>query len=261
MTHQFKLDIFEGPLDLLLYLIREQKMDINDIPIAVITRQYLDYLAMMQDLNLEVAGEYLIMAAELTRIKSRELLPFKETESEENEESQGEDPKDELLRRLLEYQRYKEAATVLRKRELDQGQVFFRQGETVIEEDSEEPLIDVTLFDLLTAYQKILKKKSFKKDYEIHVTTLSVSDRIKYIMEILNVSDSMTFESLFTPINTRQEVIVLFLALLELMRLRLIRVQQANFFDPIRIYKNVDKETQEEILQNYQEETQAKEIG
>ncbi len=257
MTYQFKLDIFEGPLDLLLYLIKEQKMDINDIPIAVITRQYLDYLALMQELNLEVAGEYLILAAELTRIKSRELLPFKESEGEETDEDQGEDPKDELLRRLIEYQRYKGAATVLRKRESDQGQVFSRQGETLIEEDADAPLADVTLFDLLTAYQKILKQKSFKKDYEVRVTTLSVSDRIKYIMEILNVSESMTFESLFTPINTRQEVIVLFLALLELMRLRLIRVQQASFSDPIRIYKNVDKETQEEILQNYQESQEA----
>lgn len=265
MTYQFKIDVFEGPLDLLLYLIKEQKMDINDIPIATITQQYLGYLAMMQDLNLEVAGEYLVMAAELTRLKSRELLPFKEAEGAgEDAADQGEDPKDELMRRLLEYQRYKEAAFELRKRESERGQVFFRQGEVVVDDDApEEPLIDVTLFDLLTAYQKIIQQKSFKKDYEIKITTLSVADRIKYIMEILNVSESMTFESLFTAINTRQEVIVLFLALLELMRLRLIRVQQTSYSDPIRIYKNADKEAQEEILQNYRdtEETANQENG
>lgn len=230
-------------------------MDINDIPIATITHQYLDYLAVMQDLNLEVAGEYLVMAAELTRIKSRELLPFKGSEDGAEEGAdQGEDPRDELMRRLLEYQRYKEAAHELRKREADRGQVFIRRGEALIDDDEpNEPLIDVTLFDLLNAYQKIIKQKSFKKDYEVKITTLSVSDRIKYVLEILNVSESITFESLFTAINTRQEVIVLFLALLELMRLRLIRVQQTSHFDPIRIYKNADKETQEEILQNYQE--------
>ncbi|OGW25809.1 MAG: segregation and condensation protein A [Nitrospinae bacterium RIFCSPLOWO2_12_FULL_47_7] len=260
MTYQFKTDVFEGPLDLLLFLIKEQKMDINDIPISTITRQYLSYLAILQELNLDLAGEYLVMAAELTRIKSRELLPFKEAEDAgEDEAGYGEDPKDALMRRLLEYRRYKEAAFELRRREFERGQIYCRQGEAVVNDDPEGPLMDVTLFDLLTAYQKILNQKSFKKDYEVKITTLSVSDRIKYIMEILNVSESMTFESLFTAINTRQEIIVLFLAILELMRLRLIRVQQTSYSDPLRIYKNADKKTQDEILQNHLESEGAEE--
>jgi len=122
MTYRCNIEIFEGPLDLLLHLIKEQKMDIHDIAIAVITRQYMDTIDLMQDLNLEVAGEYLIMAAELTRIKSKVLLPVQEQELEEGEE--GQDPRAELMRRLQEYQRYKEAAFELRVREHDRQQVF-----------------------------------------------------------------------------------------------------------------------------------------
>ncbi len=251
MSYQFKLDFFEGPLDLLLFLIKEQKMDIQDIPIADISEQYLGYLNLMQDLNLEVAGEYLLMAAELTRIKSRTLLPAK-LEEEEIDPDSGVDPRAELTRRLMEYQRYKEAAFQLRQREFDQSQVFSRSGEVAVDE-REETLVDANVFDLLTAFQKMVQQKSFKKDYEIEVTILSVEDRIKYILEILNGAESVAFESLFTPINTRQEVIVLFLALLELMKLGLIRVQQVAQMETIRVYKTVDKAGQEEILQTYQE--------
>lgn len=258
MTYQFKIDIFEGPLDLLLHLLKEQKMDIYDIPIADITRQYLGYLELIQDLNLEVAGDYLIMAAELARIKSRVLLPVQP--ADEEGEEQGEDPRADLMRRLLEYQRYKEAAFELRKREYDRQQLFSRHGEVVVEDDAEEPLVDVTLFDLLNAYQKVLQKKSFKKDYEIKITTLSVADRIKYVLEILNASESATFESLFTAADTRQEIIVLFLAILELMRLRLIRVHQAGHFDAIRIYRNADKDAQDDALRNFEEPEKAPEF-
>ncbi len=250
MSYQFKLDFFEGPLDLLLFLIKEQKMDIQDIPISAITDQYLSYLDLMQDLNLEVAGEYLLMAAELTRIKSRTLLPAK-PEEEEIDPDTGVDPRAELMRRLMEYQRYKDAAFQLRQREFDQSQVFSRSGEVTVDE-KEETLVDANVFDLLTAFQKMVQQKSFKKDYEIEVSILSVEDRIKYILEILNGADSVTFESLFTPINTRQEVIVLFLALLELMKLGLIRVQQVERLETIRVYKTVDKDEQEEILKNHQ---------
>ena len=250
MNYQCNLDIFEGPLDLLLHLIKEQKMDIYDIRITEITKQYLSYLDLLSELNLEMVGEYLVLAAELAKIKSKTLLPIPETE-EDVLTAAGEDPRLELMRRLLEYQRYKEAAFELRQKEYDQQQLFSRTGEVVLENSEEELLIEANVFDLLTAFQKVLKEKSFKKNYEIKVTTLSVSDRISGILEILNASESVTFDSLFTSLNTKQEVIVTFLAILELMRMQLIRSQQARQFDVIRIYTAVDCETQEEILKEF----------
>ena len=247
MSYQCNLDIFEGPLDLLLHLIKEQKMDIYDIPIAEITRQYLEYLDLLSELNLEMVGEYLVMAAELAKIKSKTLLPTAETE-EDVLAAAGEDPRAELMRRLLEYQRYKEAAFDLRQKEYDQQQLFTRTGEVELNHSEKELLIEASVFDLLTAFQKVLKEKSFVKDYEIKVTTLSVSDCIRDILEILNASDSVTFHSLFTVLNTKQEVIVTFLAVLELMRMQLIRSQQGKQFDPIRLYVAVDRETQDNVL-------------
>ena len=250
MNYQCNLDIFEGPLDLLLHLIKEQKMDIYDIRIAEITKQYLSYLDLLSELNLEMVGEYLVLAAELAKIKSKTLLPIPETE-EDVLTAAGEDPRAELMRRLLEYQRYKEAAFELRQKEYDQQQLFSRTGEVVLENSEEELLIEANVFDLLTAFQKVLKEKSFKKNYEIKVTTLSVSDRISGILEILNASESVTFDSLFTTLNTKQEVIVTFLAILELMRMQLIRSQQARQFDVIRIYAAVSREVQEEVLKEF----------
>jgi len=250
MNYRCNLDIFEGPLDLLLHLVKEQKMDIYDIRITEITRQYLSYLDLLSELNLEMVGEYLVMAAELAKIKSKTLLPIPESE-EDALTAAGEDPRAELMRRLLEYQRYKEAAFELRQKEYDQQQLFTRAGEVVLESSEEELLIEANVFDLLTAFQKVLKEKSFKKDYEIKVTTLSVSDRINDILETLNLSESVTFDSLFTTLNTKQEVIVTFLAILELMRMQLIRSQQARQFDVIRIYAAVNREIQTERLKEF----------
>ena len=251
MEYKCKLKIFEGPLDLLLHLLKEQKMDICDIPIAEITKQYMQYLEMMQEMNLELVGEYLVMAAELTRIKSKTLLPSPETD-EESEFGGGEDPRSELMRRLREYQRYRDAAFELRMKEHDRQQIFSRGGEIEIEENSENlGLMDATVFDLFTAYQKILDAKSFEKDYEIEITEMSVTDRMQYILNILNASDSVTFESFFTVLNSKQEIIVTFLGILELMRLKLMRVQQGQHFETIRIYKSADQKTQDDILQEY----------
>jgi len=251
MTYQCKLEIFEGPLDLLLHLIKEQKLDIYDIPIAQVTRQYMDYLEMLQELNLDLAGEYLVMAAELARIKSKILLPAPEV-GDEFDAGGGEDPRAELMRRLQEYQRYRDAAFELRLKEHDRQQVFVRGGQIEIEESSEDKeSVSASVFDLLKAYQKILNTKSFEKDYEIEINEMSVTDQIQHIMEILNSSESVTFESLFTVLNTRQEVVVTFLAILELMRLKLLRVQQVRHFETIRIYKSADQEAQDAILAEY----------
>ncbi len=252
MNYQCNLDIFEGPLDLLLHLIKEQKMDIYDIPVADITKQYLEYLDLLSELNLEMVGEYLVMAAELARIKSKTLLPDPETE-EDALAAAGEDPRAELIRRLLEYKRYKEAAFELRQKEYDQQQLFPRNGELELEDTEQEVLVEANVFDLLTAFQKVIKEKSFKKNYEIKITTLSVSDQISGILEVLNASESVAFNSLFTELNTKQEIIVTFLAILELMRMQLIRCQQVKQFDAIRIYCVVDREMQEQILKDFQE--------
>ena len=248
MTYQLKLEIFEGPLDLLLHLIKEQKMDIHDIPVAVISRQYQEYMDLMTDLNLEVAGEYLVMAAELTRLKSKMLLPS-HRDDEEGEE--GVDPRDELTRRLLEYQRYKSAAGGLRQLEDERQQLFFRGSELQIEPGEEELVVDATVFDLFSAFKKVLSQRTFKEDIEIKITTLSVSERINRVLDQLNEHESVTFESLFTDSRTKQEVIVTFLALLELIRMSLVRVQQGTHFDTIRVYRTSDRETQEEALKDY----------
>ena len=163
MNYQCNLDVFEGPLDLLLHLIKEQKMDVYDIPIAEVTRQYLTYLDLLSEINLEMVGEYLVMAAELAKIKSRTLLPTPETE-EDALAAAGEDPRAELVRRLLEYQRYKEAAFELRQKEYNQQQLFTRTGEVVLDNSEQELLIEANVFDLLTAFQKVLKEKSFNKN-------------------------------------------------------------------------------------------------
>lgn len=250
MSFQLKIEIFEGPLDLLLYLIREKKMDICDIPIVEITRQYMAYLEVLKELNLELAGEYLVMAAELMRIKTRSLLP-KPPEDEEKEE--GQDPRDELTRRLLEYQRYKNASFDLRLKEHQRQQLFGRGAEIVHHVEGEEALVDANVFDLFTAFKKILDEKKDTPDYEVEITHLSVTDRIHYLLELLNATDSVTFESLFTPLNTKQEIIVTFLGLLELMRLKLARIQQVGSFETIRVYRVADKETQAEVLRDYME--------
>ena len=252
MAYRCKLDIFEGPLDLLLHLIKEQKMDIYDIPIVEITKQYMDYLELMESLDLEMVGEYLVMAAELARIKSQTLLPAQD-ECEESNQVEGDDPRAELMRRLREYQRYRDAAFELRLKEHDKQQIFVRGGDIEVGKNSEEKeMVEATVFDLLKAYQKIVDKKSLEEDYEIEISDMSVTDRVQYIMEILNASESITFESLFTILNTKQEIIVTFLAVLELMRLKLLRIQQTQHFETIRIYRGADQETQDAILAEYQ---------
>ncbi|TDJ53939.1 MAG: segregation and condensation protein A [Nitrospina sp.] len=250
MTYQLKLDIFEGPLDLLLHLIKEQKMDIHDISVAEISNQYLSYLDLMNDLNLDVAGEYLVMAAELTRLKSKILLP---SHGEDEDGEEGTDPRDELARRLMEYQRYKHAAGDLRNLEYERQQLFSRGSEIQIEEGEEEVIVDATVFDLFSAFKQVLSQRTFKEDFEIKITTLSVSERITRVLDTLNENESVTFESLFVDNRTKQEIIVTFLALLELMRMSLIRVQQGTHFETIRVYRASNREAQEEALKDYNE--------
>ncbi len=234
MNYQVKLEIFEGPLDLLLNLIKEQKLDIYDIPIALITRQYLEYLDLMRELNLEIAGEFLVMAATLTNIKSRMLLPPPHQEADEDEG--GEDPRAELMRRLAEYHKYKEAATSLRSREETFLNVYGRENQAEYEGLEEDVYLEVSLFDLLSAFKRVLDNVKEREGQIIEVDELTVTDHINWILEILKEGAATEFTALFKEAGTRMEVIVTFLALLELIRLRMVRVRQGTDFGGIWVF-------------------------
>ena len=233
MSYKVKLDIFEGPLDLLLYLIRKNEVDIYDIPIATITEQYLEYLDLMTVLNLDIAGEYLVMAATLTKIKSKMLLPPIEDGDEEEE-----DPRAELMEHLLEYQHYKEVAFQLKSRELLEKDIFTRiqAEEQVAGDDSDGGIIEVSLFDLVDALRKVIEKKDLPGNLmEVNIERISVKDKISEIVILLKEKQEIIFQSVFDALTTKYEIIVTFLAVLELMKLRAIKVFQVQPHGEIRI--------------------------
>jgi segregation and condensation protein A len=224
---KIKIPVFEGPFDLLLHLIRENKIDIYDIPISVITSQYLEYIEIMKELNLEIAGDFLVMAATLIQIKSRMLLP----PDEEAPLEEQEDPRRDLVQRLLEYQRYKDAALDFRTKEDEWLKVFHREPLSD-EEEGELYLFDLSLFDLLDAFRKILEKAP-SEIVSITKETLTVKNRMSMIMEIIEEHEAVRFEDLFEEGITRIYLIVTFLALLELIRLGLARAYQEREFGNI----------------------------
>ncbi|MEI6305572.1 MAG: segregation/condensation protein A [Deltaproteobacteria bacterium] len=225
-SYSVRLEAFEGPLDLLLHLIRKNELDIYDIPVAVITRQYLDYIKLMKDLNLEVAGDFLLMASTLLHIKSRMLLPSEEQEENEEEEQ---DPRAELIRRLLEYQQYKDAAMVLGARTLLGRDVFTRTG-TELELAAnliEEGPLELELFDLVEAFRNLLLRIPAESFHDVTPSELfSIADCINEILSLLQERDTVQFEELVAEDMTRERVILTFLAILELCRLKLIRIFQ-----------------------------------
>jgi len=229
--YTFRLEGFEGPLDLLLHLIQKNELDIFNIPIAVITEQYLEYLQLMKVLNLDMAGEYLLMASTLLHIKSRMLLP-KPSEGEEEEE----DPRAELVRRLLEYQRYKQAAGELERRPMLDRDVFVRLIPEELEEIPEEEKIEVNLFELLEAFRKILERARSEAVHEVALEPLSVEDKIQEILELLQRENRSTaFHRLFPEMASRRLIVVTLLAILELVKMKRIRIFQVAPFETIRI--------------------------
>ncbi len=223
-SYAIQLDNFEGPLDLLLHLIKKNEMDIYDIPIAAITEQYLVTLDAMKNLNLDVAGEFLLMAATLLHIKSKMLLPkIVEEELEEDEE----DPRAELVRRLLEYQKYKEVSQTLENQPQLGRDLFARAApEPEVLEEAESGFIAVGLFDLLAALQDVLRESPEPFVHEVNMEQLSITDRINAILTLLQGQESMAFGDLFSGGIKRSEMIVTFLALLELVKLRMVRFMQ-----------------------------------
>jgi segregation and condensation protein A len=232
-----KLSNFEGPLDLLLYLIKKHELNIHDIPIALITAQYLDAIALMQELDLDVAGEYIVMAATLIHIKSKMLLPRPETAA--GVEGEQEDPRDALVRRLLEHQKFKAAAGLLHEREQLRAAQWLRPDGRVAEiaGDDYEPELEVDLFGLMTAFQAVVQRLKQRPKVLLPPEQIPVEVRIGQLLERLSETEACGFDELFADIEDRSGLIVTFLALLEMIRLKLVRVFQSGSFGPIRVYK------------------------
>ena len=231
------LDNFEGPLDLLLYLINKHELDIYDIPVALITQQYLDTIHLMQELDLDVAGEFLVMAATLIHIKSKMLLPRPETAA--GVEGEEEDPRDALVRRLIEHQKFKAAAGLLHERQQVRSAQWGRSDERIADlaGDAYEPELEVDLFSLLTAFQAVVERAKQRPKVLLPLDLISLETRIEQILARLSETEACGFEELFADTQDRAGLIVTFLALLEMIRLKLVRVFQAGSFNPIRVYK------------------------
>ncbi|HXG52269.1 MAG TPA: segregation/condensation protein A [candidate division Zixibacteria bacterium] len=231
MSTRVQLEIFEGPLDLLLHLIKKNEVSITDIPIATITEQYLAALELMQSLNLDVAGEFLVMAATLVHIKSRMLLPAGE---EEPDEEEGDDPREELVRRLLEYQRFKEAADQLERREILARDVFTRAAPPV-EEVGPPGFRELSVIELVAALQRVLERLPKDAVHEVVLEKITVREKMTLLLDRLRREGRLLFESCFDAAASRMEVVVTFLAMLELVKMRVIRIFQEAIAAPILI--------------------------
>ncbi|HXT70906.1 MAG TPA: segregation/condensation protein A [Vicinamibacterales bacterium] len=231
---------FEGPLDLLLHLIKKNEVNIYDIPISKITQQYLEYLDLMQEMNLDVAGEFLVMAATLIHIKSRMLLPRPDPAQEDPEE----DPREALIRRLLEHQRFKAAAELLHEREIQRSAMWHRPDGRVAEVVGEapEPEVEVDLFSLMAAFRQVLDRLKARPKVILPPEQIPIETRIEQLFARLSETEACGFEDLFADVQTRAGMIVTFLALLEMIRLKTIRVFQQGAFGPIRVYKRAKPE-------------------
>jgi segregation and condensation protein A len=238
--YKVELEVFEGPLDLLLHLVKKHELDILDIPVAFITDKYLQYLELMRQMNLEIAGEYLLMAATLAHLKSRELIPTPDPlpAEEGGEDGEDGDPRQELIRRLLEYQKYKQAASQLGDRPVVGRNVWTRGapaeallgggGEAAVQ--AEAPLENVSVFKLVEILSEVLAKARVKITHDVIVERLSITDRIHQLIDRLEAEGTFSFQSCFemsgSAEQVRHQVVVTFLAILEMARLKLIRITQ-----------------------------------
>jgi len=237
MNYKIQLDKFEGPLDLLLYLIKKNDIDICDIPIASVTDQYMEYIAMMKMLDLDVVGDFLVMAATLMQIKSKMLLP-----PDPLAEVPQEDPRDELVRRLEEYRKFKEIAGTLKTRE-QVRQDFFRrvvdeERLNEIKEDAEEVTFEATLFDLINALNAALKHVPEKKTYELKQEEYTVEEKIHALLHLLADQPRVSLAALFSRCSGKDEIVCTFIAVLELIRLKEIVVVQRRSFEDIEVLRN-----------------------
>lgn len=232
------LPLFEGPLDLLLYLIRRDKLDIHDIPIAPITRRYMEYLELMQEMNLDIAGEFLVMAATLIHIKSKMLVPLSPVEAAGEEDQ--EDPREALVQRLLEFQRYKTAAGILHQQAEIRAATWTRPDSVLPKfDDAGEELLEAGLFDLIAAFKELLERRKVLLAHEIETQGKSLEQRIDELLVFIREGESLEFLELFRAQETKADMIVTFLALLELIRLKRVKVYQRGVFGAIRVFRPV----------------------
>ncbi|MBU1726693.1 MAG: segregation/condensation protein A [Candidatus Omnitrophica bacterium] len=238
MSYKIKLEMFEGPLDLLLYLVKKDHLNIYDIPISKVTDQYLEYINLMQLLDLNIAGEFLVMAATLMQIKSKMLLPAQEDAAEELEE----DPREELVKRLLEYERFKQIAETLREKEEVQREVF-KRPKVEIDKDKEADkghYFEASIFDLINAFSQALKDIPKEVFYEVIKDEFTIEEKVHGILHLLLVNPSMRISELFAKAKNKLEVIVTFLAILELIRMKEAVVMQNSLFSEIEVRRNAN---------------------
>lgn len=240
MRYKFHLEMFEGPLDLLVYLIKKDQINIYDIPIAEIAEQYVEYIEMMKMMDLDSVGDFLVMAAELLRIKSKMLLP-----PDPSEQGEPEDPRADLVRRLEEYQRIREAADELRLRAEKRSDLFSRrldeQAINEMKEDAKEVYFEANLFDLVTALSKALQSKPEKGEYEVVKEEYTVESKVHLILHALVERPRILLNELLESAHDKMEVIVTFMAVLELCRLKEVLVVQKRLFSEIELVRNADQ--------------------
>jgi segregation and condensation protein A len=244
-TWSLQLPQFEGPLDLLLHLCQKHELNVLEIPIAFVTQKYLEYLAVMQLMNLELAAEYLVMAATLAHIKSKLLVPASAADPDDDDADEEEgDPRAALIRRLLEYQKYKAAAEQLGTRGVA-GRDVFGRGMALREESgaaaSLAPLAEIPLYSLLEAFQGVLDRSRVKLSHDVVADRVSITDRITELSDLLGKHGRISFESLFQGMTTRFDLVITFLALLEMTRLRMTHLVQAEPLGPLYIDLAVPK--------------------
>ena len=236
-NYRVELPVFSGPLDLLMYLIRKEEVDIYEIPLSKITKQYMKYMEMMQDLNLEIAGEYILMAATLIRIKARLLLPRDENDPDEI------DPREELIMALIEYKKYREAGEILKENALLEERNFVPPSPADITKTTSDTFSKTSLFDLMSAFKDVLEARIEDAFHNVDTEEVTIEDRITTVMNYLRENEIATFQELFQDIPRRIIAIVTFIAILELVRTQRISVNQSVPFSEIRIYQGKEFHT------------------
>ncbi len=233
--HSVSLEVYEGPLDLLLDLIRSREINIYDIPIAEITDQYLDYLRKMEERDLDVEGDFLFMAATLIHIKSRMLLPAEPSPLE----GEVEDPRAELVHRLLEHEKFKNAAQMLQTKRTLEDATWSLPGIDEFQERDDDPGLAVNLFDLMSAFHEVIERAKRRQPFEIEGEEVSVADMMERVKNVLSMRDHpVELEELFVGLTTRRSLIALFLGLLEMVRLRAVQLRQREMLAPITVHKS-----------------------
>ncbi|MGC8829033.1 MAG: segregation and condensation protein A [Verrucomicrobiia bacterium] len=253
MDYKVKFEVFEGPLDLLLYLIKKEEVDIYEVNLTKLATQFIEYLELMRMLDLDIAGEFIVMAATLMYIKSRELLP-KDQQVKADQEEDEDDPRWELIKQLIEYKKFKDAAAKLQRLEIEQENIYPRLGIRAEIEAAPLKRQEASIFDLLSALNNIIKRLTASPEFrEIEEDRFTVSDKIEYILKVISEKESVKFSTLFQDNTSRAEIIATFLALLELIRLKQVIACQREDFGEIEIYRAVVVETTQSEQQHSSE--------